>query len=134
MSSTLETASTAPVPDLEAKDLLDRFDDGPGLAGTRCSACDKTMLGVRVVCSSCVGTDVHRVCLSRQGRLYTFTRLHLKGTVRTIGYVDLDNGVRTLADIREKGHELRPDLAVALGVEGEQWFFTPDPESGDNNV
>ena len=45
--------------------------------------------------------------------------------VRPVGYVDLDDGVRTLADIREGGTPLRPDMRVELGTDGDDWFFAP---------
>lgn len=125
MSAIPETAITTPIPDLEAEHLLGSFPDGPGLVGTRCGSCGNTMLGARTVCSSCVGLDVEPACLSRTGELYTFTRLYLKETVRTIGYVDLAEGVRTLADVRSDGQDLVPGLQVALGVDGDQWFFAP---------
>lgn len=134
MSTLLNEVTTLPIADLDEEDLLGEFADGPGLRGSKCRACATTMLGVRVVCSSCVGADLEQVCLARVGNLYTFTRLQLKGTLRTIGYVDLPDKVRTLADIRDEGHELRPDMTVKLQVEDEQWFFVPDLESGTRNV
>ena len=42
-----------------------------------------------------------------------------------VGYVDLDDGVRTLADIREGTMPLRPDMRVELGLDGDDWFFAP---------
>lgn len=134
MSALLNEVTTLPIADLDDEELLGEFADGPGLRGSKCDACATTMLGVRVVCSSCVSTDLGEVCLAREGNLYSFTRLHRKGTERTIGYVDLADNVRTLADIRDDGHELRPDMAVKLQVEDEQWFFIPDLESGNSNA
>ena len=84
------------------------------------------MIGARVVCSSCVSREVSRVALPTTGTLYSFTRLHVGGEgVRPVGYVDLDDGVRTLADIREGKVPLRPDMRVELGVDGDDWFFAP---------
>ena len=84
------------------------------------------MLGSRVVCSTCVGQDVVRVSLPRSGTLYAFTRLHVGSEgVRPLGYVDLDNGVRTLADLRETTEPLTPDMRVELEVDGDAWFFAP---------
>lgn len=133
MSAITETGITVPISDLDEENLLGQFAEGPGLVGTRCSTCKGTMLGMRVVCSTCVSVDIERVRLSGEGKLYTFTRLHHKDVVRTIGYVDLEEGVRTLADIRQNGGDLEPGLGVQLSIEGAQWFFTPK-ESGDSNV
>jgi uncharacterized OB-fold protein len=84
------------------------------------------MIGTRVVCSSCVSRNVSRVALPTTGVLYSFTRLHVGGEgVRPIGYIDLDDNVRTLADIREDSTPLQPGIPVALGVEGDRWFFAP---------
>jgi uncharacterized OB-fold protein len=121
-----EATVSVPIPDLESDSLLGAFPEGKRLAGTRCGQCGQTMIGARVVCSSCVSQDVSRVPLPTTGILYSFTRLHVGGAgVRPIGYVDLDDGVRTLADIREGAAPLRPDMRVELWVDGDAWFFTP---------
>ena len=121
-----EAAVSAPVADLASDGLLDTFPEGRRLVGTQCDQCGRTMIGARVVCSSCVSRDVSRVALPATGTLYSFTRLHVGGIgVRPVGYVDLDDGVRTLADIREGRVPLRPDMRVELGVDGDDWFFAP---------
>jgi uncharacterized OB-fold protein len=127
-----EAVPSLPVADLESDSLLGTFPEGRRLVGTRCGQCGQLMIGARVVCSSCVSRDVARVALPATGVLYSFTRLHgLSGKhsggegVRPVGYVDLDGGVRTLADIREGSTPLRPDMRVELGTDGDDWFFTP---------
>ncbi|MEV6345928.1 OB-fold domain-containing protein [Actinoplanes sp. NPDC051851] len=123
-----------PVADLESDDLLGDFPEGRRLAGTRCGDCGQTMIGTRVVCSSCVGQNVARVALPGTGVLYSYTRLHVGGQgVRALGYVDLDGGVRTLADLREGDAGLWPDARVELGVDGDDWFFTPVIQQGDSH-
>ena len=127
MTSNPEAAVSQPVADLDSDSLLGSFPEGPRLAGTRCDQCGRLMIGTRVVCSSCVSRRVSRVALATDGVLYSFTRLHVGvDGVRPIGYVDLDDGVRTLADIRETV-PLRPDMRVQLGVDGDEWFFAPAP-------
>ncbi|MFT4123793.1 MAG: OB-fold domain-containing protein [Microbacteriaceae bacterium] len=126
MTTTTDVTVPRPIPDLEADSLLGQFPEGPRLVGTRCNACGRTMIGSRVVCSNCVGTDVSRVALPSTGTLYSFTRLHVGGEdVRPMGYVDLDGGVRTLADLREGATPLHPDARVHLVVDGDRWFFAP---------
>jgi uncharacterized OB-fold protein len=121
-----EAQVSVPVADLESESLLGTFPEGQRLVGTRCDRCGQTMIGARVVCSSCVSREVSRVALAVTGILYSFTRLHVGGEgLRPIGYVDLDDGVRTLADIREGATPLQPDMRVELGVDGDDWFFAP---------
>ena len=127
-----EATVSAPVADLDSDGLLGAFPEGRCLVGTRCDRCGRTMIGARVVCSSCVSRDVSRVALPATGTLYSFTRLHVGGEgVRPVGYVDLDDGVRTLADIREGTVPLRPDMRVELGVDGDDWFFAPAAGNDD---
>jgi uncharacterized OB-fold protein len=130
-----EATVSAAVADLDSDGLLGTFPEGRRLVGTRCGRCGRTMIGVRVVCSSCVSREVSRVALPATGVLYSFTRLHVSGEhrggegVRPVGYVDLDDGVRTLADIREGRVPLRLDMRVELGVDGNDWFFAPIGDS-----
>lgn len=126
MTVTAEASVSAPIADLESDSLLGAFPEGARLVGTRCDHCGRTMIGVRIVCSSCVSREVSRVALPTSGVLYSFTRLHVGGDgVRAIGYVDLDDGVRTLADLREDSAPLQPNIQVELGVDGDEWFFAP---------
>jgi uncharacterized OB-fold protein len=112
------------IADMETDELLSTFPEGPRLLGTRCGDCGREMIGTRVVCSTCVSSNVETIALPSTGTLYSFTRLHVGGDgVRPLGYVDLDNDVRTLADIREGDTPLEPGIRVELGVEGDSWFF-----------
>jgi uncharacterized OB-fold protein len=131
MTVQAEAHVSAPVADLEGDGLLGEFPEGRRLVGTRCDRCGRRMIGARVVCSACVGREVSRVALPATGVLYSFTRLHVgREGVRAIGYVDLDDGVRTLAELREGRLPLRPDIRVELGVDGDDWFFTPTDAEG----
>lgn len=124
MTTTTQALVSQVIPDMDEESLLGAFPEGARLIGTRCGNCGRTMIGTRIVCSTCVSTDVARVALPTTGVLYSFTRLHV-GTdgVRPLGYVDLDDDVRTLADIREGDIPLEPGIRVELGVEGDDWFF-----------
>lgn len=126
MSTRTEAPVSQPIADMEQDDLLGAFPEGPRLVGTLCEDCGRTMIGTRVVCSGCVGRDVSRVALPATGVLYSFTRLHVGAAgVRPLGYVDLDDDVRTLADLREAS-PLRPGMRVELGVGDDgEWFFAP---------
>lgn len=121
-----EAAVSATLADLDTDSLIGDFPEGRRLVGTRCGRCGQTMLGTRYACSSCVSREVSRVALPATGVLYSFTRLHVGGAgVRPLGYVDLEGGVRTLADLREGSEPLRPDMPVELGTDGDDWFFAP---------
>ncbi|MFT4051495.1 MAG: OB-fold domain-containing protein [Microbacterium sp.] len=127
MTAKTEAPVSQPIPDLDSDGLLGDFPEGKRLVGTRCTACGRTMIGSRVVCSSCVGRDVERVALPTTGVLYSFTRVHV-GTsgIRPLGYVDLDDDVRTLTDLRETA-PLAPGIRVELHADGDEWFFAPAP-------
>jgi uncharacterized OB-fold protein len=120
----LDPKVSVAIADMETDELLSTFPEGPRLLGTRCDDCGRDMIGTRVVCSSCVSSNVSTIALPSTGTLYSFTRLHAGGGgVRPLGYVDLDNDVRTLADIREGDTPLEPGIRVELGVDGDNWFF-----------
>lgn len=116
---------STPTPDLDAENPLGEFDEGVRLVGTRCTTCGRTMLGARIVCSSCVSGDVQRVALPASGVLYSYTTLRVgPDAPRILGYVDLDD-VRTLASIREDGVAVSPDARVELRHDDADWWFTP---------
>ncbi|ALV41885.1 hypothetical protein AU252_12540 [Pseudarthrobacter sulfonivorans] len=124
MKTESEARVSVVIADMETDELLSTFPEGPRLLGTRCGDCGREMIGTRVVCSTCVSSNVSTIALPSTGTLYSFTRLHVGGDgVRPLGYVDLDNDVRTLADIREGDTPLEPGIRVELGVEGDNWFF-----------
>lgn len=125
MIAKTEAPASQPIADLDDDGLLGEFPEGKRLVGTRCRSCGRTMLGARVVCSSCVGLDVERIALPTTGVLYSFTRLHVGSEqVRPLGYVDLDDDVRTLADLRETTPFV-PGIRVELHTEGDEWYFAP---------
>jgi uncharacterized OB-fold protein len=75
---------------------------------------------------------IEPITLPRTGTLYSFTvlRVGTTGEPRVLGYVDLDNGVRVLAEVRPGAAALVPDLPVELGLEDDgQWFFEVKPQS-----
>lgn len=125
MNARSEAAVSQAIADLDEDSLIGEFDEGRRLVGTRCTDCGTTMIGSRVVCSTCVSRNTERVALPTTGVLYSFTRIHVGAEgVRPLGYVDLDGvGVRTLTDLREGAGVLIPDMPVKLGTDGDDWFF-----------
>lgn len=126
MNANPEALVSLAIADLDESSLIGDFPEGRRLIGTKCSDCETTMIGSRVVCSNCVSRNVERVALPTTGSLYSYTRIRVgvDGGVKPLGYVDLDGvGVRTLADLREGAGEFVPDMRVQLGTDGDDWFF-----------
>ena len=74
------------------------------LIGMKCSYCETLAFPAREICSSCGqpdGLGAHE--LSNTGTLYTFSEVHVGpngfATPYVVGYVDLEDGVRVLAQI-----------------------------------
>lgn len=82
-----------------------RFWDGLDagvLRSTRCVACGYTGFPPRNLCRACWGRDLEWVDLPPEGRLYSFTRVHVvpgafaADAPYAIGIVDLDGGPRLM--------------------------------------
>jgi uncharacterized OB-fold protein len=74
------------------------------LIGMRCASCGTAAFPTREVCSGCGRDDaLSEIELAGEGKLYSFSEVHAapKGfaTPYVIGYVDLTEGVRVLAQI-----------------------------------
>ena len=97
---------------------------GPALRGTLCQRCGLKMAGSRLVCSRCMGQTLEEMPLARNGNLYTFSQVHVGPAARRIlGYVDLDDGVRTLAVIRRGAGPIVIGARVRLATDADAWFF-----------
>lgn len=104
------SATTAPASPADPRPLLDEGPDGPQVIGVRCTACGHPS-ALRVPrCPRCQQpTEVAR--FGPDGVLWATTTIHVASGARaapyTLGYVDLDDGPRVLADI-EDGPQLEP--------------------------
>ncbi|MBI2869036.1 MAG: OB-fold domain-containing protein [Chloroflexi bacterium] len=96
------------------------------LLGNKCEACGNVYFPQRFICTTCFRDDTLReVPLSRQGRLYSYSitrREFLAPPGFTVpyafGYIDLPEGVRVLARLKEWEPDLlRVDLLMEIGVE-----------------
>ncbi len=83
-----------------------------------CAACGARTNYPRVVCPGCFGTDLAVVPSRGSGTVHSFTTLYRAGAAAfredvpyTIVLVDLDEGVRVLADLVTTEHE-----AVQVGM------------------
>jgi benzoylsuccinyl-CoA thiolase BbsA subunit len=90
----------------------------PCLIGARCRDCAKLWFPSGPVCPSCRSQAIEPAPLSREGRLYAWSRLHVAArgwaAPYVIGYVDLPEGVRVFAHIAADPAALRPDMPVAF--------------------
>jgi uncharacterized OB-fold protein len=90
----------------------------PCLVGARCRACAKLWFPSGPICPACRSQAIEPAPLSREGRLYAWSRLHVAArgwaAPYVIGYVDLPEGVRVLAHIASDPAALRPDMTVAF--------------------
>ncbi|WP_328393812.1 Zn-ribbon domain-containing OB-fold protein [Nocardia sp. NBC_00416] len=116
-----------PLPDLEEIRALNP--DGTELLGSRCDSCGSGFFPRRQLCFECGADALRDVELGHRGVLYSYSRVELSSarpTPYTLGYVDLDNGVRVLADISVPEDLLVPDLPVALTTDpAGKWSFAP---------
>lgn len=99
------------------------------LHGSRCRQCGARFFPSRQVCFECGGRDLASTLLGPDGTLYSFSTVHVasgRSTPYTIGYVDLDDGVRVLADIRQEPDRLWPDQRVVIVLaEDGAWAVAP---------
>ena len=88
--------------------------DPKPLRGSRCPACDSLFFPPRAHCVECdANTATTEVPLSGKGTLYSVTNVHVGATAPcSVGYVDLDEGVRALARF-----EMLDDPAALIGAD-----------------
>jgi len=110
------------------------------LMGARCRDCARLWFPSGPVCAGCRSQAIDPAPLSRTGRLYAWSRLHVAArgwdAPYVLGYVDLPEGVRVLAHIAVADVAgLSPDMAVTfrtatpvLNAEGQEvihFVFAP---------
>jgi uncharacterized OB-fold protein len=105
--------------------------DGARLRGCRCLDCGKKFFPDRAICFGCAGRHMEESLLGPTGTLYSYATVHVAPKVPTpytIGYIDLEQGVRVLAFGNGEAERLRPDLPVTLvsGNDGSWWFEPVD--------
>jgi uncharacterized OB-fold protein len=127
---TVTTEAAVPADDLAtylAGDALAYRGSEPVLVGARCAACDTRMFPRPPVCPHCMGEDMRSEDMSRAGTLYAFSTVHVGARKWhkpfTLGYVDLDNGVRVFSHIMgdrlTMGGRVQLDVAeVGRGEDG----------------
>lgn len=100
--------------------------EGPVLLGAHCSACDAVWFPTRPVCPTCSSPDPGVRPAGPGGVLYSYTTVHVSSsrpTPYTLGFVDVDGGVRVLATIEADGPlELDSRCHLEVGGDGRWWF------------
>ena len=92
------------------------------LKGCRCKQCGKIIYPVRKVCLNCLGRDLERLDLSRNGKLYSFTIVHMPSEhfqpPYAIGWIELPEGIRIFSQIRGwQEHPLKTGMDMELAIE-----------------
>jgi uncharacterized OB-fold protein len=96
------------------------FEENAGkgtLLGARCRQCGQIIFPKREACLNCLGNDLETVPLSRNGKLYTYTIVHMQSEHFTppyaIGWIELPEGVKIFSQIR--GWQEHP-LAIGMNM------------------
>ena len=117
-----------PIADLESVDRNDFVEtaDGYALRGSECCQCGRKFFPRRKICLGCAGQRMEETLLARHGKLYSFSTVHVSSsrpTPYTLGYIDLDDGLRLLATLAGDPMELAPDIPVSLISVSNGWAF-----------
>ena len=90
--------------------------EGGVLLASRCKSCGQVFFPKSEYCLDCFGQDMEQVILSRTGKLYTFTIVHMPTEhykpPYAIGWVEFPEGVRVFGQIR--GWDKQP---LKIGIE-----------------
>jgi uncharacterized OB-fold protein len=109
-----------------------RPDGSAALVTGRCYSCGTAWFPFGSVCPGCAALDPRRELAGPAGTLYSFTTVHVSSarpTPYSLGYVDLDEGVRVLATIESSPEELAVDAPCRLEVGGDgRWWFVMVPQ------
>lgn len=94
----------------------------PYLLGYQCQSCGKIWFPKVIPCPNCWSEDIVQIGLSKVGKLYSYSTVHIgqKGikTPYVIGYIDLPENVRVFAQLDINPAELiiGMDVEVSSGV------------------
>ena len=92
------------------------------LVGCKCKQCGKIIYPCREVCLNCMSRDMERLHLSRNGKLYSFTIVHMPSEhfepPYAIGWIELQEGIRIFSQIRcWQEHPLKTGMDMELAIE-----------------
>lgn len=102
-----EQGSASPSVISLAGDAVRNQDGRPVLVGSRCTECGALSFPRVTVCVECMSESFVDEPMPEQGKLYSWTTVHVGPRHMhkpiTLGYVDLDNGVRVFSHLASNG-------------------------------
>ncbi len=104
------------------------------LEAAKCTDCGKILYPPRVICPSCRGQEFETVTLPREGKLVTYTVIHVPPTgfegqaPMVIGLVEVEGGVRTMVQVADVPD--LSDLTIGMPVRLEFRRISEDGEAG----
>jgi len=92
------------------------------LIGAKCQQCGQIIFPRRETCLNCLGQDLEPVHLSRKGKLYSYTIVHMPSEhfkpPYAIGWIELPEGIRIFSQIRDwQEHHLKTGMDMELHFE-----------------
>lgn len=92
------------------------------LVGCQCKQCGQIIFPNRAACLNCLSQDLERLHLSRNGKLYSFTIVHMPSEhfepPYAVGWIELPEGMRIFSQIRRwQEHPLEIGMDMELAVE-----------------
>ncbi len=102
------------------------------LEAERCSGCGKILYPPRLMCPACRGRSFESVTLPRDGKVVTFTVVHVPPTgfegPLPIALVELENGVRVMVQIADVADPASIELGMPVRLEFRR--ISSDGEAG----
>jgi uncharacterized OB-fold protein len=106
-------------PTLGTEALSIGVDGQPVLKGICCGHCGTRAVPPTPVCPNCASEDVALEEQPREGRLYSYTILHVAAPKwrrpLALGYVDLPNGVRVFTHLDGQHWSVGQEVKLAMG-------------------
>jgi uncharacterized OB-fold protein len=102
--------------------LFEKVSGKWALVGCRCKRCGQIFFPVREWCLNCSSRDLERINLGRNGKLYSFTIVHMPSEhfepPYAVGWIELAEGIRIFSQIRGwQEHPLKIGIDMELAVE-----------------
>jgi uncharacterized OB-fold protein len=124
--------------------LIEEVSGKWALKGCKCKQCGEIIYPIRKVCLNCLNREMERLDLSRNGKLYSFTIVHMPSEhfqpPYAIGWIELPEGIRIFSQIRGwQERSLKIGMSMEMAVEklwdeGEKevigYTFRPSIETG----
>ena len=102
--------------------LFQGSDEEGSLLGARCQQCGQIIFPRREACLNCLGNDLELIQLSRKGKLYSYTIVHMPSEhfepPYAVGWIELPEGVKIFSQIRGwQEHPLEIGMDMTLHFE-----------------